>query len=255
MHHQALILENALSIFGHLSVQSLTVRIDRRVILDRISFEVAQGEIVGLVGRDGAGKTTCFEALAGLRPIADGHVLLNNVEVTEWPIDCRAKIGLAYLSEDVSIFRDLTVEENILLPLERFVTHDASERSRRLNEILADFELDGVRDQVATSLSGGERRRCEVARAMALNPTILLLDEPFRGLDPTSVASTRRLIDSLREHDVGVLVSDYDLHDLLALTDRVYLLHEGRLLFSGSSDQLLENAEARRLFLGDGFSL
>ena len=255
MHHQAQILENAASSFGHLSAQSLTVRLERRAILERISLEVSQGEIVGLLGCDGAGKTTCFEALAGLRPIADGHVFLNNVEITEWPIDCRAKIGLAYLSEDVSIFRDLTVEENILLPLESSAFHDASERLRRLNEILADFELDGVRYQVATSLSGGERRRCEVARAMALNPTILLLDEPFRGLDPTSVASTRRLIDSLRDHDVGVLVSDYDLHDLLALTDRVYLLHEGRLIFSGSSDQLLENVEVRRLFLGDGFSL
>ena len=256
MHHDAaIVLERVeTSDFGHLSVRSLSARIGGQTILDQISLEVGQGEIVGLLGRDGSGKTTCFEALAGLSPASAGQVLLNGVEITGWPIDRRARLGLAYLSEDDSIFRVLTVEENILLPLEASV-NDAAERGRRLEELLADFELTVVLRQLATTLSGGERRRCEVARAMALSPKILLLDEPFKGLDPTSVASVRGLIESLRRHQVGVLVSDYDLHDLLDLTDRVYLLHEGRLIFSGVPDQLLENPEARQVFLGARFSL
>lgn len=254
-HNAAIVLQSVeTSNFGHLSVRSLSVRIGRQTVLDQISLEVGQGEIVGLLGRDGSGKTTCFEALAGLAPAAAGQVLLNGVEITGWPIDRRAKLGLAYLSEGVSIFRDLTAEENILLPLEASVS-DASERGRHLEELLADFELTPVRRQLATTFSGGERRRCEVARAMALSPKILLLDEPFKGLDPTSVASVRRLIESLRQHHVGVLVSDYDLHDLLDLTDRVYLLHEGRLIFSGLPDQLLEDPEAREVFLGARFSI
>ena len=254
MHHTAAIVPDRPSDFGHLSVRSLSIRIGRRTVLDQISLEVAQGEIVGLLGRDGSGKTTFFEALAGLASAAAGQVLLNGVDITRWPIDRRAKLGLAYLSEEVSIFRDLTVEENILLPLEASV-NNAAERDRRLEELLAEFELTVMRRQLATTLSGGERRRCEVARALALRPKILLLDEPFRGLDPTSVASVRRLIESLRRRQVGVLVCDYDLHDLLDLTDRVYLLHEGRLIFSGMPDRLLEDAEARRVFLGERFSL
>ena len=254
-HDAAIALERVgTSDFGHLSVRSLSIRIGRQTVLDQISLEVGQGEIVGLLGRDGSGKTTCFEALAGLASAAAGQVLLNGVEIIGWPIDRRAKLGLAYLSEDVSIFRELTVEENILLPLEAS-TNDAAERCRRLEELLADFELTVVRRQLATTLSGGERRRCEVARAMALSPKILLLDEPFKGLDPTSVASVRRLIESLRKHQVGVLVSDYDLHDLLDLTDRVYLIHKGRLIFSGVPDQLLEDPDARQVFLGAHFSL
>lgn len=154
-HNAAIVLQSVeTSNFGHLSVRSLSVRIGRQTVLDQISLEVGQGEIVGLLGRDGSGKTTCFEALAGLAPAAAGQVLLNGVEITGWPIDRRAKLGLAYLSEGVSIFRDLTAEENILLPLEASVS-DASERGRHLEELLADFELTPVRRQIATTLSGG----------------------------------------------------------------------------------------------------
>jgi len=240
--------------FGHLSVQSLCAQAGGREVLSRVSLQVAQGEIVGLVGPDGAGKTTCFEALAGLTPATSGHVSLSGLDVTDWPINRRAKLGLAYLSADVSIFRGMTVEENILAALETSEI-ESEERATHLKTLLVDFELTLVRGQLATTLSGGERRRCEVARAMALSPTILLLDEPFKGLDPTSIASTKRLIGGLKSRHVGVLVSDYDLRDLLELTDRVYVLDQGRLIFSGSADQLLSDANVRRVFLGESFSL
>lgn len=240
--------------FGHLSVHSLCARVGGRQVLSQVSLQVAQGEIVGLVGRDGAGKTTFFEALVGLTPATSGQVCLSGIDITGWPIDRRARLGLAYLSEDVSIFRGLTVEENILAALETFGL-EPTELQTRLETLLADFELILVRRQLATTLSGGERRRCEVARAMALSPSILLLDEPFRGLDPTSIASTKHLIGCLKAGHVGVLVSDYDLHDLLELTDHVYVLDQGHLIFSGSADELLSDAHVRRVFLGESFSL
>lgn len=235
---------------GQLSVDDITVRAGGRPVLARVSLEVAAGEIVGLLGRDGAGKTACFQAIAGLIPTASGRVSLNGADVTDWPADRRARLGLAYLPEDMSIFRGLTCEENILMALESPAA-SVVDHGLLLEKLLADFELTVVRHQPAMTLSGGERRRCEVARSMALEPTILMLDEPFKGLDPTSIASTMRLITSLRERAVGVLVSDYDLPDLLELLDRVYLLHEGQLIFSGSVDQLLSNPDARRVYLGE----
>lgn len=239
---------------GHLSVRSLSAKVDGDIILSHVSLDVAQGEIVGLLGRDGAGKTTCFEALAGLIPAASGHVLLNGVDITDWPFDRRALLGLTYLSEEPSIFRGLTVEQNISAALE--ASEPAStDRAAYLEDLLSRFELLAVRSQLANTLSGGERRRCEVARAMALKPTILLLDEPFRGLDPTSIESTKRLIGGLKNCQVGVLVTDYDLHDLLDLTDRVYVLHDGRLIFRGSADEFLADSGVRRVFLGEGFTL
>lgn len=237
-----------------LSVHSLSVRINGRTVLGDVSLQVAAREVVAVLGRDGAGKTTCFEAIAGITRASGGWVTLNGIDISDWPSDHRTAFGLGYLPEEVSIFRGLSVEENILAALEASEA-DPQTREERLESLLADFELGIVRHQSATSLSGGERRRCEVARALALNPTILLLDEPFRGLDPTSVNSTKRLISSLKDHDVGVLVSDYDLHDLLELVTRVYVLHEGRLIFTGSPSELLSDPTVRRAFLGESFSL
>ena len=254
-HHTASFsAEQRAAAFGHMRVESLSVRAAGRTVLANVSLEVATGEVVALLGRDGAGKTVCLEAIAGLTRASEGRVKFNEVDITDLPSDHRAALGLGYLPEEVSIFRGLTVEENILLALEHSVA-DATARTARLQRLVADFDLGGVRHQSAMSVSGGERRRCEVARAMALNPTILLLDEPFRGLDPSSVSSTKRMILGLKRRNVGVLVSDYDLHDLLQLTDRVYVLNEGHLIFNGSADELLSDADVRRVFLGESFSL
>jgi lipopolysaccharide export system ATP-binding protein len=239
---------------AELTVLGLSVSIDRRAVVSDVSLSVSEGEIVALLGRDGAGKTTCFEAIAGLARVEAGQVLLNGCDLTNCPIDRRSALGLAYLSEESSVFSGLTVEENILAVLE-VAEHSPAVRSSRLEQLLTDFKLLPVRKQPATSVSGGERRRCEVARAMALDPRILLLDEPFRGLDPMSIVSTKRLMAHLRSHDVGVLVSDYDLHDLIDLIDRAYVLHEGRLVFAGNKEDLLSDPLVRHLYLGDGYSL
>jgi lipopolysaccharide export system ATP-binding protein len=192
--------------------------------------------------------------MAGLVPVRSGRIRLNGIEITDWSVDRRARFGLAYLPEEPSVFRGLTVEENIAAVLERREMGTA-DRAAALEQLLVDFDLTQIRSQVASTISGGERRRCEVARAMALRPVVLLLDEPFRGLDPTSIDSVKRLMVRLRDCEVGVLASDYDLHDLLELTDRVYLLHGGRVAFSGTATQLLGDANAHRVFLGEGFSL
>lgn len=237
-----------------LQVCGLSVEAGGHRVLSDLSLTVRRGEIVGLLGRDGAGKTSCFEAMAGLVPVLGGQVRLNGVDITDWSVDRRARLGLAYLPEEPSVFRGLTVEENIAAVLEgrEMSTVD---RSAALEQLLTDFDLAQIRSQVASTISGGERRRCEVARAMALKPLVLLLDEPFRGLDPTSIDSVKQLMVQLKSCAVGVLASDYDLHDLLILTDRVYLLHGGRVAFSGTATQLLADAHAHRIFLGEGFSL
>jgi lipopolysaccharide export system ATP-binding protein len=240
--------------FSHLSVTSLSVRIEGQQILQDVSLEVSQGEIVGLLGRDGAGKTCCFDAIAGLSRPNHGQVRLNGIEVTGWSIDRRARAGLAYLCEDVSIFRGLTVEENILAALE--LGKPINEvRAARLRELLHDLQLDAVRLQRATTISGGERRRCEVARALAMNPAIILLDEPFRGLDPFSIRSTKELITSLKRSAIGVLISDYDVRDLVEVMDRAYVLHGGEVIFGGSTAELLANDDVRRFYLGKTFIL
>jgi len=233
-----------------LSVDDLTVNLTGQSVLADVSLDVAAGEIVGLLGRDGAGKTACFQAITGLIRTTSGRVTLSGADVTNWPADLRARHGLAYLPEGVSIFRGLTCEENILMALESPAASDFDPHEV-LEKLLEDFELTVVRHQSAISLSGGERRRCEVARSMALKPSVMMLDEPFKGLDPTSITSTARMIASLRESGVGVLVSDYDLPDLLKLLDRVYLLHQGQLIFSGSVEMLLSNSDVRRVYLGE----
>ena len=236
-----------------LAVDGLRLTIEGREILQDVSLRVSSGEVVALLGRDGAGKTVCFQAIAGLAPHDAGRMLLDGREVTEWPADERARAGLSYLPEEDCIFHGLTVEENIALALE--LGEEEAERSADLERLLEAFRLTALRRQQASTLSGGERRRCEVARAMAAHPAILMLDEPFRGLDPMAVAEIRRLISQLKAQGVGVLVSDYDLHDLYDVMDRAYVLHEGALVFSGDREALLSDPEVRRLYLGETFKL
>ncbi|WP_205481540.1 LPS export ABC transporter ATP-binding protein [Sphingomonas arenae] len=250
---QASILTRAEAPAASLEVQDLSLTIEGRAVLRDLSLRVERGEVVALLGRDGAGKTLCFQAIAGLAPHNAGRMRLGQWDVTEWPADERARKGLSYLPEEDCIFHGLTVAENIALALE--LNEGEAERSADLERLLAAFRLSALRDQPASTLSGGERRRCEVARAMAACPAILMLDEPFRGLDPLAVAEIRRLLLQLKGEGVGVLVSDYDLHDLYDVMDRAYVLHEGTLVFSGNRDALLSDPEVRRLYLGETFKL
>lgn len=240
--------------FGSLVAQSISFEIGKQPILSDISIRLADNEIVGLLGRDGSGKTCLFEVLAGLVAPNSGRIILNGMDATGWTADRRARQGLEYLAEEPSIFRELTVEQNIELALS-IRAHDAAGGPADLERLLDDFQLNRVRAQSANSLSGGERRRCEVARALAARPSILLLDEPFRGLDPMSVAEVARAVASLREKGVGVLISDYDLRDLVDLIDRAYLLHEGKIIFSGTAAELMDDPGVRHCYLGESFAL
>ena len=252
---QPLILKDTDAQLSHsLEVERLSLTIEGRAVLHNVSLRLERGEVAALLGRDGAGKTVCFEAIAGLAPHDAGLMRLGQVDITEWPADERARSGLSYLSEADCIFHGLTVEENIALALE-LSQPDEDRRAQDLERLLQAFKLTALREQAASTLSGGERRRCEVARAMAARPTILMLDEPFRGLDPMAVAEIRRLLQELKASGVGILVSDYDLHDLYEVMDRAYVLHEGRLVFSGDRATLLSDPEVRRLYLGETFKL
>jgi lipopolysaccharide export system ATP-binding protein len=240
--------------FGSLVAESVNFSVGGCRVLSDISLRIANDEVVGLLGRDGSGKTCLFELLAGLAAPTSGQILLNGADVTGRPADDRGRRGLCYLPEEPNIFRDLTVEENIRLALDLAEPNEAT-KSVRLEELLKTFRLRSVREQSATTLSGGERRRCEVARALAARPAILMLDEPFRGLDPMSVAEVASAVQLLKEQHIGVLISDYDLHDLIGLIDRAYLLHEGRVIFSGTPGQLLDDPGVRHLYLGESFAL
>lgn len=239
---------------GHLSVENLGVSIEGRPILSNVSLEVAQGEVVALLGRDGAGKTICFQALAGFVAVDSGRIALNGTDLTPMTADRRAMLGLAYLPEEVCIFRMLSVAENIEVALSAREMSDL-ERDAALERVLNTFALGALRGQLAITLSGGERRRCEVARAMAADPIFLMLDEPFRGLDPESVEEIKQVVGLLRHQNVGVLMTDYDLRDVFEIVDRAYVIHEGQVVFQGTPDELIVDPRSRHLFLGDGFSL
>lgn len=239
---------------GMLHVQGLAKRYGGRRVVDGVSLEVAPKEIVGLLGQNGAGKTTTFYMVVGLvRPDA-GEVWIGTRRVTDEPVDVRVRAGLGYLAQEPSVFRRLTVEENLLIVMEqRRLPPDV--RRQRTDRLLEEFGLEGVRRQPAWTLSGGERRRVEIARALSLEPTFLLLDEPFTGIDPRSVQELQRTVRYLRERGLGLVITDHNVRDTLAITDRVEIIHEGRILLSGRPGDLLQSPEARRLYLGEGFRL
>lgn len=240
--------------FVSLATEAICLTVGQTQILSNITIHVDQNEVVGLLGRDGAGKTSLFQLLAGLVAPDSGRILLDGHDITARVADNRVREGLSYLPEEPSIFQELTVEENLQLAL-GFSESYSAVRSARLEELLELFQLRRISGQLATSLSGGERRRCEVARAMATHPAILMLDEPFRGLDPMSVSDVARTVTSLREQKIGVLISDYDLHDLIELIDRAYVLHEGSVIFDGTAAELMTDPAVRHLYLGESFSL
>ncbi len=237
-----------------LAVISIAKSYDKRVVLTDVSVSVGRGEVVGLLGPNGAGKTTCFYSVMGLVKPDSGRIMLDGEDITRLPMYRRAILGLGYLPQETSIFRGLTVEKNILAVLE-LSEPDRAARQRRLDELLDEFGLTRLRAAPAMALSGGERRRAEIARALAADPTIILLDEPFAGIDPISIADIRDLVIQLRERGIGVLITDHNVRETLEIVDRGYIIYDGRVLFAGSPDDLVRDENVRRLYLGEGFSL
>jgi len=226
----------------------------KRKVVDRVSIELRQGEIVGLLGPNGAGKTTTFYMITGMIPPTEGEIHLDGVSVTGLPMYKRARLGIGYLSQESSVFRKLTVEENVMAILQLMKT-PGRERRRRLNELLDDLKISHLRKSKAYNLSGGERRRLEITRALVIKPKCILLDEPFAGIDPIAVADIQEIVRALKERNIGVLITDHNVHETLSITDRSYLIYEGRILKSGTSEFLAQDEEARRLYLGESFKL
>jgi len=227
---------------------------DRRVVLRDISLNVRRGEVVGLLGPNGAGKTTCFYSIMGLVRPDHGRILLDGVEITPLPMYRRAALGLGYLPQEASIFRGMTVAQNIEAVLEVSVD-DKADRARVLERLLKEFAIERLRDTPALALSGGERRRAEIARALASAPSIILLDEPFAGIDPISIADIRNLVAHLKDRDIGVLITDHNVRETLDIVDRACIIYDGRVLFEGSPRDLVANPDVRRVYLGENFAL
>ena len=237
-----------------LAVVSIAKAYDKRVVLTDVSVSVARGEVVGLLGPNGAGKTTCFYSVMGLVKPDSGRIMLDGEDITKLPMYRRAILGLGYLPQETSIFRGLTVEKNILAVLE-LGEPDKDARQARLDKLLDEFGLTRLRDAPAMALSGGERRRAEIARALAADPTIILLDEPFAGIDPISISDIRELVIQLKNRGIGVLITDHNVRETLDIVDRGYIIYDGRVLFAGSPDDLVRDENVRRLYLGESFEL
>jgi lipopolysaccharide export system ATP-binding protein len=225
-----------------------------RKIVDDLELEVAQGEVVGLLGPNGAGKTTTFYILVGLTRPDSGRVLLNGDDITDLPMYLRARQGISYLPQEPSVFRQLTVQDNLRAVLESLPLEPEQQRDR-MEELLAQMGLEAVRSNRAYTLSGGERRRLEIARSLVLEPAFLLLDEPFSGIDPLTVVDIQKIIADLSRLNIGVLITDHNVPETLAVADRAYILHAGRILFAGTPAELSDNPEVRRVYLGGNFRL
>ena len=239
---------------GGLEVRSIAKSYDGRAVLRDVSLGVSRGEVVGLLGPNGAGKTTCFYSVMGLVKPDSGLIYLHGQDITELPMYRRAILGLGYLPQETSIFRGLTVEQNILAVLE-VAEPKRQMRLQRLEKLLGEFGITHLREAPAMALSGGERRRCEIARALAAEPSIMLLDEPFAGIDPISIADIRELVRELRQRDIGVLITDHNVRETLDIVDRACIIYDGQVLFQGTPQALVADQEVRRLYLGESFAL
>jgi len=252
--HKADGAKNAAAGANGLAVVSIGKTYDKRVVLRDVSLSVNRGEVVGLLGPNGAGKTTCFYSVMGLAAPDSGRILLDGMDITNLPMYRRAALGLGYLPQETSIFRGLTVAGNISAVLE-VSEPDPVARAARLEELLEEFNIARLRDASAMSLSGGERRRCEIARALAATPSIMLLDEPFAGIDPISIADIRTLVGHLKDRDIGVLITDHNVRETLEIVDRACIIYDGRVLFEGTPEALVRDETVRRVYLGEDFSL
>jgi lipopolysaccharide export system ATP-binding protein len=237
-----------------LSAQSLRKKYKARTVVEDVSFEVRSGEVVGLLGPNGAGKTTCFYMIVGLVPADGGEVYIDDTRLTHLPMHNRARQGLSYLPQEASIFRKLTVEENIRAVLE-LLKLPAEEENDRLEGLLGELHVDHVRHINAAALSGGERRRVEIARALATNPRFILLDEPFAGVDPIAVLEIQKIIRYLKERGIGVLITDHNVRETLGICDHAYIISAGHVLASGSSAEIVANESVRKVYLGEHFKL
>jgi lipopolysaccharide export system ATP-binding protein len=232
----------------------LVKRYGKRTGVNHVSIEVQQGEIVGLLGPNGAGKTTSFYMTVGLVKPDEGHVFLNDVDITKLPMYKRAQLGIGYLPQEASIFRKLSVEDNIASVLE-MTRLSKQEQKEKTESLLEEFRLTHVRKSMGDVLSGGERRRTEIARALAVNPKFILLDEPFAGIDPIAVEDIQAIVAKLKYKNIGILITDHNVNETLSITDRAYLMFEGRLLKSGTAEELAADEEVRRVYLGKHFEL
>jgi lipopolysaccharide export system ATP-binding protein len=237
-----------------LSAQHLAKSYKSRKVVNDVSFEIQQGEVVGLLGPNGAGKTTSFYMVVGLVQPDNGKVFLDNQDITNLAMYKRAKMGLGYLPQEASVFRNLSVEDNIMAILE-FTKLNKQQQKDRLEELLGEFGLTHVRKSMGNVLSGGERRRTEIARGLATNPKFILLDEPFAGIDPIAVEDIQKIIIKLKKKNIGVLITDHNVQETLSITDRAYLLFEGKILKAGTAEELASDEQVRRVYLGKNFEL
>lgn len=237
---------------GILRTDNLVKRYGKRTVVNHVSIDVTQGEIVGLLGPNGAGKTTTFYMTTGLIRPNEGKIFLDNHDITDYPVYRRAKLGIGYLAQEASVFRKLSVEDNIRAVLEMTPTSKEYQKEK-LESLISEFRLEKVRKNLGDRLSGGERRRTEIARCLAINPKFIMLDEPFAGVDPIAVEDIQAIVYKLKEKNIGILITDHNAPETLSITDRAYLLFEGKILFQGSSEQLAENPVVREKYLGRNF--
>lgn len=238
---------------SHISTKNLVKYYGKKKVVKEISIKLHQGEIVGLLGPNGAGKTTTFHMMIGLKKASSGKVFLNEKDITHMPMYKRARLGLSYLSQEPSVFSKLSVRDNVKAILEN-QDMDKAEQNKRLEQILKNLDLERLSQQKAYSLSGGERRKLEITRALVTEPKFLFLDEPFSGVDPIAVSDIQGIIKKLQQRNIGVLITDHNVLDTLKITERAYIIYQGKVLLSGTSNELVNDPQAREIYLGDGFS-
>jgi len=237
-----------------LRTEHLVKRYGERTVVDNVSINVTQGEIVGLLGPNGAGKTTTFYMATGLIKPNAGKIFLNDLDVSSYPVFRRAQIGIGYLAQEASVFRNMSVENNIKAVLE--MTKFSKEYQKdKLESLIEEFHLAKVRKSFGNQLSGGERRRCEIARCLAIEPRFIMLDEPFAGVDPIAVEDIQNIVSKLKDKNIGILITDHNVHETLSITDRAYMLFEGKIMFQGTAEELADNPIVREKYLGSNFEL
>ncbi|MDR1511369.1 MAG: LPS export ABC transporter ATP-binding protein [Endomicrobium sp.] len=237
-----------------LRTENLYKKYKYRIVVNGVSISVKQGEIVGLLGPNGAGKTTVFYMTIGITKSCGGSVYVDDTEITTWPMYRRARIGIGYLSQESSIFSKLTVEDN-LNSVAQIIINSKAQRKEKVEILLEDFNLTKLRKQLSVTLSGGEKRRLEIARALVMSPKFMLLDEPFVGIDPITVDGIQEIVKKLKSKGLGILITDHNVRETLEIIDRAYVIHEGEILLEGNARELLENSEAKKVYLGDDFKM
>lgn len=237
-----------------LKAENLVKRYNKKIVVNSLSIEIGQSEIVGLLGPNGSGKSTTFNMIMGFVKPDEGKITLNSIDITNIPVYERARLGIGYLAQEPTVFRDLTVEENILVALEN-KKMDKKIIKEKIDKLLNEFSISHLRKQRASTLSGGEKRRVEVARVMALEPSIILLDEPFVGIDPITISDLKDIILKLSQKNISILISDHNVRETLKITTRAYLIYKGEVIVNGTPQQITENRDARRFYLGDDFEI